>query len=87
MYCFLDTGISRYLLLNRAPRHEDVLGSGGIAPRILNLQGERAPGTHWIGDWVGPRAGLDAVAEKKKKNIITFQCRHLKYQILQKPDQ
>jgi hypothetical protein len=23
--------------------------------------GERAPGTHWIGGWVGPRAGLDAV--------------------------
>jgi hypothetical protein len=22
---------------------------------------ERAPGTHWIGGWVGPRAGLDAV--------------------------
>jgi hypothetical protein len=22
---------------------------------------ERAPGAHWIGDWVGPRAGLDAV--------------------------
>jgi hypothetical protein len=21
--------------------------------------GERAPGTHWIGSWVGPRAGLD----------------------------
>jgi hypothetical protein len=21
---------------------------------------ERAPGTHWIGSWVGPRAGLDA---------------------------
>jgi hypothetical protein len=21
--------------------------------------GKRAPGTHWIGDWVGPRAGLD----------------------------
>jgi hypothetical protein len=21
--------------------------------------GERAPGTHWIGGWVGPRAGLD----------------------------
>jgi hypothetical protein len=20
---------------------------------------ERAPGTHWIGGWVGPRAGLD----------------------------
>jgi hypothetical protein len=22
---------------------------------------ERAPCTHWIGGWVGPRAGLDAV--------------------------
>jgi len=22
---------------------------------------ERAPGTHWIGGWVGPRAVLDAV--------------------------
>jgi hypothetical protein len=22
---------------------------------------ERASGTHWIGDWVGPRAGLDDV--------------------------
>jgi hypothetical protein len=21
--------------------------------------GERAPDTHWIGGWVGPRAGLD----------------------------
>jgi hypothetical protein len=26
---------------------------------------ERAPGTHWIGGWVGPRAGLDAVAKRK----------------------
>jgi len=24
--------------------------------------GVRAHGTHWIGDWVGPRAGLNAVA-------------------------
>jgi hypothetical protein len=27
---------------------------------------ERAPGTHWIGDWVGPRAVLNAVV---KRNI------------------
>jgi len=27
---------------------------------------ERAPGTHWIGGWVDPRAGLDAV----KKSFI-----------------
>jgi hypothetical protein len=26
---------------------------------------ERAPGTHWIGGWVGPRANLDAVVERK----------------------
>jgi hypothetical protein len=27
--------------------------------------GERAPGTHWIGDWVGPRAGLDDTEKRK----------------------
>jgi len=25
------------------------------------LRPGRAPGTNWIGGWVGPRAGLDAV--------------------------
>jgi hypothetical protein len=33
---------------------------GGFTPR------ERAPGTQWIGGWVGPRAGLDTVV---KSNI------------------
>jgi hypothetical protein len=32
--------------------------------------GERAPGSHWIGGWIGPRAGLEAV--EKGKNISTF---------------
>jgi hypothetical protein len=56
-------------------------GSGGIDPCIIDLDTrwswsasrpgnfiprERAPGTHWIGDWVGPRDGLDAVV---KRNI------------------
>jgi hypothetical protein len=27
--------------------------------------GERAPGTHWIGGWVGSRAGLDGVEKRK----------------------
>jgi hypothetical protein len=27
--------------------------------------GEKAPGTHWIGGWVGPRADLDD--EEKRK--------------------
>jgi hypothetical protein len=26
---------------------------------------ERAPGTHWIGEWVGLKAGLDAVVKRK----------------------
>jgi hypothetical protein len=26
---------------------------------------ERAPGTRWIGGWVGPRAVLDAVVKRK----------------------
>jgi len=55
--------------------------SGGIASPILNLgtswrsvsasrpdrftSGESTPGTHRIGSWVGPRAGLDAMAKRK----------------------
>jgi hypothetical protein len=27
--------------------------------------GERTYGTHWIGGWVGPRAGLDDVEKRK----------------------
>jgi len=68
-------------VLNSAPRYEDVWGSTGIAPRILNLgerwgewsasrpgrfnAGERTTGTPWIGGYVGPRAGLDAVTKRK----------------------
>jgi hypothetical protein len=26
---------------------------------------EKAPGTHWIGGWVGPRVVLDAVVKRK----------------------
>jgi hypothetical protein len=59
-------------------RHKDVWWSGIIVPRVLNLGTRRewsasragrftveyrATGTHWIGGWVGPRAGLDAVQE------------------------
>jgi hypothetical protein len=32
------------------------------------LPGGRAPGTHWIGDCLGPKAGLDAVARRKNPN-------------------
>jgi hypothetical protein len=30
---------------------------------------ERASGTHWIGGWVGPRAGLD---DLEKRKILTL---------------
>jgi len=35
-----------------------------FTPRRFTLR-ERAPGTHWIGGWVGPRAVLDAVVKRK----------------------
>jgi len=31
---------------------------------------ERAPSTQWAGGWVGPRAGLDAVATRKYPLIV-----------------
>jgi len=34
------------------------------APAALSPR-EIAPGTHWIGRWVGPRAGLDVVVKRK----------------------
>jgi hypothetical protein len=34
-----------------------------FTPRPLYPR-ERAPGTHWIGGWVGPRAVLDAVVNR-----------------------
>jgi hypothetical protein len=66
------------------------MGSGGIAPCILNLCtrwrwvfGEREPCTHWIGGWVGPRAGRRFGEEKNhlplpEKNLGDAYCsRHL----------
>jgi hypothetical protein len=36
--CFMELGKDKVVpVLNEAPRHEDVLGSGGIAPHILDL--------------------------------------------------
>jgi hypothetical protein len=35
--CLTKHHAIRHFLLNQAPRHEDVLGNGGIASRILHL--------------------------------------------------
>jgi hypothetical protein len=56
-------------------------GDGGTTTCILNLSTRlevsgqlqvlatlpwgKSPGIHWIGDWVGPRAGLGVVAKKE----------------------
>jgi hypothetical protein len=53
-----ETSIKQTLCFGTA-----TLGTVGIEllasrPRCFTT-GERAPGTHWIGGWVGPRAGLD----------------------------
>jgi len=64
--------MNTYPVLDYAPRHEDVWRSGSIAPCILNLgtrlrlmfsfmprplyPRERDPDTHWIRDFVIPRA-------------------------------
>jgi hypothetical protein len=61
---------------NYALRHEDVWESRSLDPRLLDLgtvkgdwsasrSGHSTPGTHWIGDRVGPRAGLDDMEKGK----------------------
>jgi hypothetical protein len=39
-------------------------GGGQLHARPLYPRG-RALGTHWVGGWVGPRAGLDTVEKVK----------------------
>jgi hypothetical protein len=36
-----------------------------VTPRPRSIPGKMTPGTHWTGDWVGPRAGLDTQARGK----------------------
>jgi hypothetical protein len=61
------------------------MGSGGIAQPFLTsaldgvgrtasrpgrfTPGERAPGIHWTGGWLGLRAGLEAM---EKRKILTL---------------
>jgi hypothetical protein len=72
-----DVGSCKVKLLRR----EGVWGSESIDPHFLDLGTRwrwavsftpwslyprgRAPGTHWIGGWVDPRAELDDVEKKK----------------------
>jgi hypothetical protein len=38
---------------------------------------ERAPGTHWIGSWVDPRANLDDLEKRKLLTIPGLELRPL----------
>jgi hypothetical protein len=42
------------------PRHYLEVSGHIHGPAALPPQ-KRAAGTHWLGSWVGPRAGLDAM--------------------------
>jgi len=57
-------------------------GSGGRAPRILNLDTRwrwvvsyRVLGTHCIGGWVGLRAGMDVEAKRKPLTLSGIESR------------
>jgi hypothetical protein len=39
--------------------------------------GERSPGTHWRGGWVGPRAGMDDVEKRKILPLPELELRSL----------
>jgi hypothetical protein len=86
--------------------HEDVWGSGGVTPHILYIGTSEVSGqfhsllalflekeasTDLTGNWVSPRAGLDA-AEKSKissptKNLTQFSGHsvHISFTILTEP--
>jgi hypothetical protein len=48
-------------------------GEWSVSPPCRFTLGERAPGTHWIGGWVDPRAGLDDVEKKKFLTLPAFE--------------
>jgi hypothetical protein len=41
------------------------------------ISGARAPGTHWIGGWVGPGTSLDDVEKRKMLPLPGFELRSL----------
>jgi hypothetical protein len=84
--------MKKYPVLNESLHHEDVWVSGGIAPRILNLARsggewlashyghfipeERAHSIRWIGGWVSPGAGVDAVVKRKSLALPGIERRY-----------
>jgi hypothetical protein len=46
-------------------------------PRPLYTPRKEPPGTHWIGGWVNPRAGLDDVEKKQFLTLPGLELRPL----------
>jgi hypothetical protein len=63
--------IQIHIFLNLAPAGGELSAS---CPGRFTL-GERAPYTHWIGGWVGPRVGLEDV---EKRKFLTIPGRELR---------
>jgi hypothetical protein len=88
-YLRLSAQIKLSLILIKSPHHEGVWGSGGIVQFFLDLGSKwrwvvrftprplyprgKNPGIHWIGGWVGPRAGLDAGANNGTMWIVNLR--------------
>jgi hypothetical protein len=45
--------------------------SGQVHASVSLPEGERAPGTHWIVGWMGPRADLDELAKGRNPIIAS----------------
>jgi hypothetical protein len=70
-YGGVDVYIHNFLTSALAGSEWSASRPGRLTPR------ERAPGTHWIGGWVDPRAGLDDVERRKFLTLPRFELRSL----------
>jgi hypothetical protein len=59
-----------FFLTEQAPRHEGVMGEWSASCRSCFTPRKRAPGTHWIGGWVGLRTILDAMVKEKNSQPL-----------------
>jgi hypothetical protein len=58
-YCGVEEDLHAFLTSTLNGGEWSASRPGCFTPR------ERAPGTHWIGGWVGPRTCMDVVAKRK----------------------
>jgi len=58
----LDVYLQSFLTMALGEESAELHASSDLLP------GEKKPDTHWIGSWVGPRAGLDVF--RKQKHLL-----------------